>query len=136
MDDDTEDTIPEGESTTGSPLGEDSDESESDDGEDSSDDGGDSDESEGVIIIFTRDRKLEGGKWTSSGWLKDEKAYSIGKGKPILLLVDDCIEGSERKGIHGNLEYVVFRDCLDDSFLRAIPYLRDFRQRILSKTAA
>lgn len=90
------------------------------------------DESDGVIIIFTRDKKLEGGKWTSSGCLKDEKAYSMGRDKPILLFFDDCIEESERNGIQGDLEHVVFRrDCLDDSFLKAIPYLRDFRQRIL-----
>jgi hypothetical protein len=92
------------------------------------------DESDGVIIIFTRDRKLEGGNWTSSGWLKDEKAFAMGRNKPILLFFDDYINGEERNGIHGDLEYVVFkRECLDDSFLKAIPYLRDFRQRMLDK---
>lgn len=91
-------------------------------------------ESEGVIIIFTRDQELKGGKWTTKPWLKDEKAYSIGIPKQVLLFYEDSIAESEREGIQGDLEYVVFRrDCLDDAFLKAIPYLRDFRQRILEQ---
>lgn len=80
------------------------------------------DECEGTIIISTRDRPLNNGKWTASVWLKGEESYSLGRDKPILLFYDDCIDEEEKKGIQGNLEYVVFkRECLDDAILKAIP---------------
>jgi hypothetical protein len=92
-------------------------------------------ESEGVIIIFTRDMKLESSEyWTTSGWLNGELTFAIAKDKPHLMFYDDCINPGERKGIQGELEYIEFnRECLDESFLKAIPYLRDFRGNILNK---
>jgi len=92
------------------------------------------DQSEGVIIIFTREKELKDGGWTTSRWLTDEKAYAMGRDKPVLLFFEDCIAQTERKGIHGELEYVKFnREHLHEAFLKAIPYLRDFRQRVLER---
>lgn len=89
-------------------------------------------QSEGVIIIFTKETELKEGGWTTSTWLTDEKAFAMGKDKPILLFFEDCIAHTGRKGIHGELEYVDFnREHLEDAFLKGIPYLRDFRQRVL-----
>lgn len=92
------------------------------------------DQSEGVIIIFTREKELKDGGWTTSRWLTDEKAYAIGRDKPVLLFFDDRIAQTGKKGIHGDLEYVEFnREHLDEAFLKAIDYLRDFRQRVLER---
>lgn len=92
------------------------------------------DQSEGVIIIFTREKELKDGGWTTSRWLTDEKAYAMGRDKPVLLFFEDCIAQTERKGIHGELEYVEFnREHLHKAFLKAILYLRDFRQRVLER---
>lgn len=91
-------------------------------------------QSEGVIVIFTKEEELREGGWTTSTWLTDEKAFAIGKNKPVLLFFEDCIAQTQRKGIHGELEYVEFnRDKLDEALLKAIPYLRDFRQRVLER---
>jgi hypothetical protein len=90
-------------------------------------------EADGIIVIFTRESELKEGGWTTSTWLTDEKAFAIGKDKPPILFYEDCIAESQMKGIHGNLEYIKFnRERLDEAFLRAIPYLRSFRQRILT----
>lgn len=92
------------------------------------------DQSEGVIIIFTGEKELKEGGWTTARWLTDEKAYALGRDKPVLLFFEDYIAQTERKGIHGDLEYVEFtREHLDEVFLKAIPYLRDFRQRVLER---
>jgi hypothetical protein len=58
----------------------------------------------------------------------------MGKEKPFLMFYDDCLHPDEKKGIHGDFDYVEFnRDCLDEAFLKAIPYLRTFRQRMLRR---
>jgi len=91
-------------------------------------------QSEGVIVIFTKEKELKEGGWTTSGWLTDEKAYAMGRDRPVILFFEDCISSAERKGIQGQLEYIEFRrDNLGETLLEAIPYLRDFRQRILLK---
>lgn len=91
-------------------------------------------QSEGVIIIFTKEEELREGGWTTSVWLTDEKAFAIGKNKPVLLFFEDLIAQTQRKGIHGELEYIEFnRGNLDEALLKAIPYLRDFRQRVLER---
>lgn len=92
-------------------------------------------QSEGVIIILTKEQELKNGGWTTSTWLTDEKAFGLGRDILVILLYEDCIAPSERKGIHGALEYIEFnREHLDEAFLKAIPYLRDFRQRILESS--
>jgi hypothetical protein len=94
-------------------------------------------ESEGVIIIFTPDKKIENSDYyTTSGWLNSELHYAMGKEKPYLIFYDDLIHPDERKGIHGDYEYVEFnRKCLDDAFLKTIPYLRIFNGRIITKNS-
>lgn len=88
--------------------------------------------SDGVVVIFTKVKQLSNGKWTTSSWLNDEKAFALGKNKPILLFFEDCIDPDERKGIHGELEYLPFnRDKMDEFILRAIPYIRDFYKKVL-----
>lgn len=88
--------------------------------------------SDGIIVIFTRDQELKRGGWTTSVWLTDEKAYALGQSKQVILFFEDCISQAQRKGIQGDLEYVQFnREYLADAFLEVIPYVRDFRQRIL-----
>jgi len=88
--------------------------------------------SEGVIIIFTKEKELKEGGWTTSTWLTDEKSYALGQGKRVGLFFEDRIAPSQKKRIHGDLEYIEFNcEHLEEAFLQAIPYLRDFRQRIL-----
>jgi hypothetical protein len=89
---------------------------------------------DGTIIIFSRDKKLENSEyWTTSDWLVGELSFAMGKEKPYLIFYDECIDPEERGGMHGTYEYIPFnRECLDDSLLKAIPYLREFRQRILN----
>jgi len=90
--------------------------------------------SDGVTIIFTREEELQKGGYTTSTWLSDEKSYALGKDKKVTLFFEDMIAPSQRKGIQGDLEYIEFnRDHLENCILEAIPYLRDFRQRIISE---
>jgi hypothetical protein len=88
--------------------------------------------SDGVLIIFTREEELKRGGWATSTWLTSESAYALGQNKLVGLFFEDCISLTQRRGIQGDFEYIEFnRESLADSFLTAIPYLRDFRQRIL-----
>jgi len=90
------------------------------------------DVSDGVLIIFTKEKELKHGGWATSTWLTSESAYALGQKKQVGLFFEDCISPTQRKGIQGDLEYIKFnREHLDKTFLEAIPYLKDFRQRIL-----
>jgi hypothetical protein len=90
--------------------------------------------SHGVIIIFTREEELTRGGWATSSWLTTESAFALGQNKLVGLFFEDCISVKQRKGIQGDLEYIEFnREHIEDAFLEALPYLRDFRQRILEK---
>ncbi len=87
---------------------------------------------DGAAIIFTKEKELKDGGWTTSAWLKDEKAYALGVKKPVLLFFEKDISDSEKKGIHGDLEYIEFeRERLHDAILKAIPYVRDFYEKII-----
>jgi len=87
---------------------------------------------DGIVIIFTKDEELKEGGWTTSTWLSDEKAHSLGAGKPVLLFFEKDISAEYKKGIHGSLEYIEFdRDALDEAILNAIPYIRDFYGKII-----
>jgi hypothetical protein len=89
-------------------------------------------DSEGVIIIATRDQELKDGGWTTSVWLTDEKSFALGQSKKVGLFFEDCISPTSKKGIQGDLEYIEFnREHLDKAFLEATPYLRDLRQSII-----
>lgn len=92
-------------------------------------------ESDGVIIIFSKDKELRDSHyWTTSSWLKSEVTCAKTQKKPFLMFYEKWIDPDERKGLHGEVEYIEFdAEGLDDTFLKAIPYLRDFKQRILSK---
>jgi len=88
---------------------------------------------DGTIVIFTKDQELKEGGWATSAWLLDEKAFTIGQSKEVVLFFESCIAEKQRKGIQGDLEYIEFnRENLSDAFLDAIPYLKDFRQKILN----
>lgn len=92
------------------------------------------DDSNGVAIICTKEKELRDGGWTTSTWLIGEKGFAMGKDKEVILFFEDCIAESERKGIHGALEIIEFnRAQMDEAILKAIPYLRDFRKRILAR---
>ena len=94
-------------------------------------------QAEGVVIIFTKEQELTKGGWTTSPWLIDEKAFAMGKNKPVLLFFEDCIAHTQRKGIHGDLEYITFnRVSLVDAFPKAISYLQNFRQHIFERYKA
>ena len=87
---------------------------------------------DGTIVIFTKSQELKEGGWSTSVWLSDEKAFAMGKGQEVGLFFEDCISKESRKGIHGDLEYIEFdRENMQEAFLEAIPYLRDFKQKIL-----
>lgn len=88
--------------------------------------------SDGVLVIFTKEEELKRGGWATSTWLTTENAYALGQKKQVGLFFEDCISPTQRKGIQGDLEYIEFnREHIDRAFLEAIPYLKDFRQRIL-----
>jgi hypothetical protein len=87
---------------------------------------------DGTIVIFTKSQELKDGGWSTSVWLSDEKAFAMGKSQKVGLFFEDCISEESRKGIHGDLEYIEFdRDDMQKAILDAIPYLRDFKQKIL-----
>jgi hypothetical protein len=87
---------------------------------------------EGTIVIFTKTKELKDGGWSTSIWLSDEKAFALGKSQEVGLFFEDCISEENRAGIQGNLEYIEFnRNTLQNAILEAIPYLRDFKQKIL-----
>ena len=87
-------------------------------------------DSDCVVVIFTRN-------WTTSNWLINEMSFAIGKGKPVILFFEDCIDPEERKsivGIVGDVEYLTFnRYQLDEFILKAIPYIRDFYKKVLER---
>jgi len=88
--------------------------------------------SEGVVVIFTKEKELRERGWTTPTWLTDEKAFAIGKDKPIALFFEDCIAETETKGIQGLHEHIKFnRKHLDKARPRIVKYLRDFKRRIL-----
>ena len=90
------------------------------------------DECQGVIIIFTRDQKIEGGNWTTHSWLIDEKSFSLGKNKTVILFYEDIIDQKQKIGIQGDLEYVEFkRQFVEESFTKAIQYIKSFKGKIV-----
>jgi len=91
--------------------------------------------SEGVAIIFTKEEELKEGGWTTSTWLSDEKAFAIGRDKPVIMFFEKEIAETVRKGIQGSLEYIPFaRAELADALLESVEYIRAFRQKVLERT--
>jgi hypothetical protein len=90
-------------------------------------------ENEGLIIIGTKDQQLHQGQgWTLPPWLIGEHAYAMGLGKPTLLFFEDATDQRQRKGIQGDYEHILFnRDDPSEAIIKAIPYLQDFKQKII-----
>jgi hypothetical protein len=90
-------------------------------------------ETEGTIVLCTKEEKLEHGGWSVSTWLIGENAYAMGLGKNTALFFEDQVHHSQRKGIQGDMEYIEFnRENPSAAFVKSIPYLQDFKQRIVS----
>jgi len=91
-------------------------------------------QSDGVIIIFSPEKKNDSEYNETPRWLDGELNYSMGRDKPYLMFYDERIDPNERqKGLQGNFEYIAFDSkCLDRAFLMAIPYIRIFRDKIVT----
>jgi hypothetical protein len=63
--------------------------------------------------IFTRrDKIARKSEWTTSAWVIDEKAYALGRQKPLILLKEQGVNSIG--GIQGDYEYIEFsRDALE-----------------------
>ncbi len=70
--------------------------------------------------IFTcRDKIARKPEWTTSPWVIDEKAYAVGRKKPLILLREQGV--GSIGGIHGDYEYIEFsRDGLERLALHLI----------------
>jgi hypothetical protein len=65
------------------------------------------------VGIFTRrDKIARKTEWTTSQWVLDEKAYAVGRQKPLILLREEGVNSIG--GIQGDYEYIEFsRDALE-----------------------
>jgi hypothetical protein len=65
------------------------------------------------VGVFTRrDKIARKREWTTSAWVIDEKAYALGRRKPLILLKEQGVESIG--GIQGDYEYFEFsRDALE-----------------------
>jgi hypothetical protein len=78
-------------------------------------------EGQGIFVgIFTRrDKIARKPEWTTSPWVIDEKAYAVGRQKPLVLLKEQGV--GSIGGIQGDSEFITFsRDGLEDLALRLI----------------
>lgn len=82
------------------------------------------------VGIFTCRCKLDGKElYTTSNWVIQESGYAIGKGKELILLVENSIYNFPE--LQGDLEYVPFqRDSLEDTFLRLNEMIGAVRTRL------
>jgi hypothetical protein len=63
------------------------------------------------VALFTRRHAVKAVGWTTSSWVVEEKAYSLGQDpdRPIILLVEEGIPiPGETGGLNGDLEYIRF----------------------------
>jgi len=66
------------------------------------------------VALFTRRHKIGAGCWTTTPWVIEEKAYSLGTDprRPIVLLVEHGIPTpGETGGLNGDLEFIQFDRC-------------------------
>lgn len=72
------------------------------------------------VGIFTcRDKIARKSEWTTSPWVIDEKAYAVGRQKPLILLKEQGV--GSIGGIQGDYEYIEFsREGLEGLTLRLI----------------
>jgi len=82
------------------------------------------------VGIFTCRCKLDGKElYATSNWVIQESGYAIGKGKELILLVENSIYNFPE--LQGDLEYVPFqRDSLEDTFLRLNEMIGAVRTRL------
>jgi hypothetical protein len=72
------------------------------------------------VGIFTRrDKIARKPEWTTSPWVIDEKAYAVGRRKPLILLKEQGV--GSIGGIQGDYEFIEFaRDSLQSLAVRII----------------
>jgi hypothetical protein len=72
------------------------------------------------VGIFTRrDKIARKPEWTTSAWVIDEKAYAVGRQKPLILLREQGV--GSIGGIQGDYEYLDFsREALEGLALRLV----------------
>jgi hypothetical protein len=72
------------------------------------------------VGVFTRRDKLANkSEWTTSPWVIDEKAYAVGRQKPLILLKEVGV--GSIGGIQGDYEFLEFsRDALEGLVVRLI----------------
>ena len=65
------------------------------------------------VGVFTRrDKIARKSEWTTSAWVLDEKAYALGRQKPLILLKEQGV--GSIGGIQGDYEYIEFsREALE-----------------------
>ena len=82
------------------------------------------------VGIFTRRCKLDGKElYATSNWVIQESGYAIGKGKELILLVENSIYNFPE--LQGDLEYVPFqRDSLENTFLKLNEMIGTVRTRL------
>ena len=72
------------------------------------------------VGIFTRrDKIARKNEWTTSAWVIDEKAYALGKQKPLILLKETGV--GSIGGLQGDYEYIEFsRDALHSLVIKLL----------------
>jgi len=86
------------------------------------------------VGIFTRKGKKQSEEsYYTSGWVIDEKAYAIAKGKKVILLVEEGVD--EIGGIQGDLEYISFnRNNLAPVMVKLAAVLWELSRKALAST--
>jgi hypothetical protein len=76
------------------------------------------------VGIFTRrDKIARKPEWTTSPWVIDEKAYAVGRQKPLVLIKEHGV--GSIGGIQGDYEFIEFtRDSLGGLAVRLIQLFR------------
>lgn len=85
------------------------------------------------VGIFTCRCKLNGQEvYSTSNWVIQESGYALGKGKELILLVENSIDNFPE--LQGDLEYIPFqRNSLADAFLKLNEIVGTIRTRLLQK---
>ena len=83
------------------------------------------------VALLTRRFKIGDGRWSTSPWVIEEKAYSLGSDgtRPIILLVERGVAVPEETGgLNGDLEYIGFER---ERFDVARAKIREMMRRVL-----
>lgn len=83
------------------------------------------DDADLVVAVLTKDEAISGNKATSSKWVSDEIAYSLGKEKIVFRLVENGVE--YKPAISGDAEYLPFnKENLAEVFEKLSELLNSF----------